>query len=153
MKKLLLPGIFFLLLITSCKKDPNSLKSINSEIIGNWYYQSYDIKYYNATIPVIYDAVATAPNLHIDPYYIFGTFNTVNYNGNNFTYAVTSQGGSDSLIFSGSDSSRFKIVSISKTQLVLQRNYPASVLFTNGIETVSSTNAFFYGTFSRVQAP
>jgi hypothetical protein len=140
--------IISLSLFSGCKKS--AVATDTADILGTWYYQSYDVKYYSSNLQVIYDDIAPQQRLHDNLPYTFNKDNSVTYDIGNYNYIITSNGKADSLIFNGR---RFAIVSINKNQLILQQSYPEVQYFQGGGQYVTSAYAESYGVFSRVQVP
>lgn len=163
---LLLP---FVLIGTACKKNDqnspsNHLAALKKTILGKWYYNAYEVTYYDNNKTQIYNDVASAAILHNNPHYDLRKNDTAYYTGSEnpdpfsaISYTITSStAAGDSLIFSGSNPAlRFKINAISDSQLQLQSDYPNQTDFVNRAtgQIITSTSASSFGTFSRVQAP
>ena len=129
MKKSLLIALGCLALFSGCKKSDavkpiDHLANIQSNILGTWHYQSLSIGYYVNGATDIYDNIASSSALQTAPYFTFSSGNVgsyVNASDNTqtkqFSYAITSTNGADSLICTGGLNIRFAISSISNTQL------------------------------------
>lgn len=152
-----------------CKKNDqnnpsNHLASLKKTILGKWYYNGYEVSYYDNNKTQIYNDVASPAILHNNPHYDLRKNDTAYYTGSenpdpyyaeSFTITSSKTAG-DSLIFTGNyHALRFKIISISDSQLQLQSDYPSQTDFVNRAtgQIITSASASSFGTFSRVQAP
>ena len=158
-----------ILVSAGCKKNDqnnpsNHLASLKKTILGKWYYNGYEVSYYDNNKTQIYNDVASAAILHNNPHYDLRKNDTAYYTGSEnpdpfyaISYKVTSSAtAGDSLIISGNNPAlRFKITSISDTQLQLEADYASQTEFVNRTtgQIITSTSASSFGTFSRVQAP
>jgi len=122
-----------------CQKESRTSPpktDIRAEIAGTWYYQAYDVKYYDQQNIFFYDAVASTNTLgNYAPVQFFdnGSFYYQGYQTDNRPYQIKMTGGIDSLILEGAinGGSRFHIVSITKDQMRLESNGGAGIVFNN----------------------
>lgn len=158
-----------MLLSFGCKKDDknspkNRIATIKKTILGKWYYNGYEVTYYDKNKVQIYNDVASAVILHNNPHYDLRKNDTAYYTDSEspdpyyaISFTVTSStAAGDSLIFSGNNHAlRFKITAINDSQLQLQSDYPSQTDFVNRTtgQVITSTSASSFGTFSRVKAP
>jgi hypothetical protein len=133
MKKLLLLISISVALFSSCKKSEvkpavSHLAELQSNILGNWYYNSLTLGFYVNGTTDVYDEVVTATYLRQQPYFIFNKDFTGSYvdDYNNqttsFTYTITSKDGADSLICAGGLSSRLGIKLIDNSQMGISQS-------------------------------
>lgn len=162
-KPLVIFASFLMLLFAACKKDAGAnnnsqashIATLQADLLGTWYYKELDIAYfYNSTL-FLYNAEATAKELHNAPSFQFNKDGTGTYEGERFNYTITSAAGADSLIFGDDPASRFSIVSLSKAQFKFSSTYPDAVVFVNtsNNETLTSNIAQATGTLIHTQAP
>jgi len=162
---------FFILLLsgTACKKNDqnspsNHLVTLKKTILGKWYYNGYEVSYYDNNKTQIYNDVASAAILHNNPHYDLRKNDTAYYTDSEnpdpynaiFFTVTSSKTAGDSLICTGNfHALRFKIISISDSQLQLESDYPSQTDFVNRAtgQIVTSTSASSFGTFTRVKAP
>jgi len=136
MKKIVLLALASSALFSSCKKSEQTkpadhLTQLQSNIIGNWYYNSLSLGFYADHNVDVYDEVVTATDLRNEPYFVFNKNFTGSYvdptNTNppaSFTYVVTSANGADSLFCRGGISLRMGLRFISGSQIQIHESIP-----------------------------
>lgn len=134
MKKQVLLVLTSSVLFTSCKKTDqvkptDHLAELQSNIVGNWYYNSLSLGFYTDPKTDVYDEVVTATELRNEPYFVFNKNFTGSYvdptNTNppaSFTYVITSKSGADSLFCRGGISLRMGLRFISGSQIQIHES-------------------------------
>ena len=125
MKNLVLVNAFFLILLYGCKKD-DPLATDKKDISGTWYYQVYNVQYFDSNVELMYYNNAPVQTIRGLPSFTFNSDFSGSYGDTPFTYQFKfgpKNAGADSLLASGSSfTHRFRLVSISKDQVVLEEN-------------------------------
>jgi len=131
--RILLPCLILIILFSGCKKngtpqpsaDQNDLSQVQSEILGNWYYQSLTASFYIETTDIS-DETATPADIRALGHFQFSGDKTGAYTVNgqtySFNYTLKSTNGTDSLICTGGINDRFKIDGVDQIQLSLIEN-------------------------------
>lgn len=119
-------SLFFLLLVTAsfsaCKKD--SVTIDKKDIAGSWYYQIYNVQYFDANNQLLYNNNSSVDQIEVLPGYIFNADMSGSYGSSPYTYNIKKATNTkDSLIIIGPNyNHRFLILGINKDQMVLQEN-------------------------------